>query len=321
MGPARAQQAGRTSAFAVVILTGMLAVASCSSTTSDDGTTSPGPTPSVDCTPGAADQPTEISRLTLDGVTAETFTTTLTVPFDGLAGGPLDRPSVVRAAVVTAESGAPVTFRTDTGGVIADRTADWLSAGREITVTSTQDESGCSAAVYLFSTRTGSLTLEVESDGGLSTTLDVVTATAAARNLSVDVMDTEVTSGADIDVTVTATDAFGNPVEGSTIAISVPQEAPARYLNGSNRATVLTDDEGRTEVRLLTESDRTRIFNVRVRAVKPRCTGVNQYGCGIDEPFIGAGEPVADIRVPVTVLQPPADDPVEEEVSPRSARR
>ncbi len=154
-GPARARQAGRTSAFAVATLMGLLAVASCTSTTSDDATTPPEPTPSIDCTPGAADRPTQISRLTLDGVTAETFATTLTVPFDGLEGGPLDRPSVVRAAVVTAESGAPVTFRTDTGGVIEDAAADWLSAGREITVTSTQDETGCSAAVYLFSTRTG----------------------------------------------------------------------------------------------------------------------------------------------------------------------
>jgi hypothetical protein len=63
---------------------------------------------------------------------------------------------------------------------------------------------------------------------------------------------------------------------------------------------------------------------------------VNQYGCTIDEPFIGAGEPVADVRIPVTVLQPPADDAVENdvvendavpgdeiegEVSSRSARR
>jgi len=316
-------------------------MASCSSTTTDDATSPPRPTPSIDCTPGAADRPTQISRLTLDGVTADTFATTLTVPFDGLAGGPLDRPSVVRAAVVTDESGSPVTFRTDTGGVIADRAADWLSAGREITVTSTQDESGCSAAVYLFGTRTGPLTLDVESDGALSTTLDVVNASAAARNLSMDVGDTEVISGEEIDITVTATDVFGNPVAGSNIVVSVPSQAPARYPNGSNRAIVLTDEDGQAQVRLLTSTNRTRTFNIRARGVDPRCTGsnpsaVNQYGCTIDEPFIGAGEPVADLRIPVTVLQPPADDAVENdvvendavpgdeiegEVSSRSARR
>ncbi len=307
-------------------LTGALALGACSPSTPDDDSGSPTGTPPVACAPGSADRPTQISRLTLDGVTADTFATTLTVPFEGLDGGPLDRPSVVRASVVTAESGAPVTFRTDNGGIIEDLGGDWLAAGREVTVASTRDEAGCSATVYLFSTQVGTSTLTVDSAGTLTTAVEVVTATAAARDLSVDIDRTEVMSGTDIDVTVTATDAFGNPVEGSSIIISVPTEAPARYLNGSNRATVLTDDDGRPQVRLLTESDRTRTFNVRVRAVKPRCTGVNQYGCAINEPFVGARAAIADVRESVTVLAPPVesaddDELIDEEVSPRSARR
>lgn len=317
-----------------------LAVASCDSGSADGGGDTPTPTPSIECTPGLADRPTEISRLTLDGVTTDAFATTLTVPFGGLENGPLDRPSVVRAAVVTSEWGAPVTFRTDSGAVIADLGADWLAAGQEITVISERDETGCSAGVYLFSTEVGSLTLSASSDGSLSTTVDVVTASSAARDLSLTVDATEVTSGDDLDVVVTATDVFGNRVAGTTIVISVPAQAPARYPNGSNRAIVLTDDDGRAKVRLLTDTDRTRTFRIRARGVDPRCTAagltaVNQYGCGSDEPFIGAAEPMSDVRVPVTVRAPAVDveaaadaeaasrldDEDDGAVSPRSARR
>ena len=301
-------------------LVGWLALTSCSSPTPDSATSSPAVTPTPLCSAGADDQPTTISRLTLDGVTADTFETTLTVPFDGVAGGPFDRPSVVRAAVVTTESAAPVTFRADTGGFITSLDDEWLDAPSEVTVRSMNDGAQCSASVYLFSTQTGPLTLSVESAGVLSTTLDVVTDSSAARSLEVIVSDTEVVTGEDINIEVSATDAFGNPVSGSPIVVSVPREAPARYPNGSHRATVLTDDNGRAEVRLLTSTMRTRTFNVRVRGVDPRCGSLNQYGCNRNEPFIGADDPISDVREAVTVVRPPAPDE-EEGPSPRSVRQ
>jgi hypothetical protein len=311
-------------ATAGLVLAGSIAIASCTSPTPDGATRSPDPTPSPTCAAGADGHPTQISRLTLDGVSSDTFATTLTVPFEGLRGGSFDQPSVVRAAVVTGESGAPVTFRTDTGGLIASLEDDWLDAPGEVTVRSVKDGGECSASVYLFGTRVGPLTLRVESSDVLSTSVDVVTDSSAARTLAVDLDSTEVMSGEDISVAVTASDVFGNPVSGSAIVVSVPRDAPARYPNGSHRATVLTDDDGRAEVRLLTSAVRTRSFNVRVRGVDPRCADVNQaevnqYGCTADEPFPGAGDPIFDVRVNVTVVPPTA--PEEEGISPRSARR
>lgn len=311
-------------AVGALALTSMLMVSACTATVSDDSATTT-PTPSVECTAGSADQPTVISRLTLDGVSADMFATTMTVPFNGLEGGPLDRPSVVRAAVTTAEFDAPVTFRVDTGFVIADLGADWWNADRAITVPSTLDETGCSAAVYIVSTTVGVLTITAESQGVLTTSIDVMTSPAAARNVSMKVDPIQAESGESFDVSVTATDAFGNPVAGSTLIIGVPREAPARYLNGSNRATVLTDGDGTASVQLFTNNSRARTFDIRARGVDPRCGDVNQYGCDADEPFTGAPPAVSDVRQQVTVLPPPADPVIsfagEPVINPRNERR
>ena len=288
-----------------MLLVGALLLTACTGADSTDTSSTAAPTTAPVCPQGAPDRPTEISRLTLDGVTAETFATTLTVPFAGLEAGPLDRPSVVRASVVTATSGAPVTFRADTGRVLETLDDGWPTAPSQVTVFSVPGTTSCVASVYLLSTRTGTLTLTVESIGSLTTTLEVLTSPSAARNVSLEVGAPELLAGEDLDATVTVTDVFGNRVANSVVIISVPRDGPALYLNGTNRATVLTDERGRARVQLVTVPDRGDRLTVRARGADPRCSAqINQFGCTADQPFLGASEAVSDVKTRVAIDQP-----------------
>lgn len=288
-----------------LLFVGALLLSACTGSDSSDPTTSAATTAAPVCPEGSADRPSQISRLTLDGVTAETFSTTLTVPYAGLEAGPLDRPSVVRASVVTKESGAPVTFRTDTGRLLETLDEQWPTAPNQVTVYSVPGTTSCLASVYLLSTRTGTLTLTVESVGTLTTTLEVLTSPTAARNVRLDLGAQEVLAGEDLDASVTVTDVFGNRVANSVVVISVPRDGPALYLNGSNRATVLTDERGRARVQLVTVPDRGDRLAVRARGADPRCSAeFNQFGCTADQPFIGASEPASDVRERVVITQP-----------------
>lgn len=286
-------------------MVGALLLTACTGSDSADTPTSTATTTAPACPQGAPDRPTEISGLTLDGVTAETFATTLTVPYAGLEAGPLDRPSVVRASVVTATSGAPVTFRADTGRLLETLDETWPTAPSQVTVFSVPGTTSCVASVYLLSTRTGTLTLTVESVGSLTTTLEVLTAPTGARNVSLEIGAEEVLAGENLDATVTVTDVFGNRVANSVVIISVPKEGPALYLNGTNRATVLTDERGRARVQLVTVPDRGDRLTVRARGADPRCSAqINQFGCTVDQPFRGASEAISDVRARVDIDQP-----------------
>ena len=269
----------------------------------DSPSNSEPPTPV--CAEGAPDRPTEISRLTLDGVTAQTFTTTLTVPYAGLDSGPLDRPSVVRAAVVTAESGAPVTFRASSGRLIESLDDAWPNAPSQITVYSVPGATSCIASVYLLSTRVGPLTLSVESEETLTTDVEVVTSPAAARNVTLEIKDGPIQAGEEVEVGITVTDAFGNRVVNSAVVISVPRDGPAAYLNGANRATVLTDERGRARVVLLTIADRGTRLTVRARGDNPTCdANINQFDCDANQPFAGVEPATSNVRKQIRIRQP-----------------
>jgi len=290
-----------------LLAAGFLVLSGCSGGSDSAPTASPtnSDPPTPVCAEGAPDRPTEISRLTLDGVTAQTFATTLTVPYAGLDSGPLDRPSVVRAAVVTAESGAPVTFRASSGRLIESLDDPWLDAPSQITVYSVPGTSSCIASVYLLSTRVGSLTLSVESEESLSTDVEVVTSPAAARNVDLELEDGPIQAGEEVEVGITVTDAFGNRVVNSAVVISVPRDGPALYLNGANRATVLTDERGRARVVLLTIADRGTRLAIRARGDNPACdAGINQFDCAANQPFAGAEPAKSNVRKQIRIRQP-----------------
>jgi hypothetical protein len=292
------------SASGVVIVSSLL-LAACTSADSGANPTTSSPSPTPVCAEGAQDRPTAISRLALDGVTAETFQTTLTVPYAGLEEGPLDRPSVIRVSVVTAESGAPVTFRSDTGRLVESLAADWLMAPSQVTVYSAPGSTACTAAVYLLGTVAGPMTLTAESADTLTAFLDVEAPPSAARDVSVSVQPRSVLAGAQIEVTVAAQDVFGNPIANSAIVIGVPRDGPAVYLNGANRATVLTDQRGRASVQLVTRPDRGSSVTIRVRGDNPVCAAeVNQYACVADQPFLGAPKARGSVKQTVEITQP-----------------
>lgn len=275
---------GSTGALAILLCLGMSA---CTTTPAAD----PGPTsfeastPALACPSGEMTAPPRVADLSFDDLRAQTFSTTLTVPFAGLDSGPLDRPSLVRVSVITDSSNTPVTF-TARGGQFIERVTDpWQRADSQITTFSVAGETTCTASAYLLATRVGDVRVTAQGRNTESAVVSVVTNPAAARNVSLTSEVTRVRAGDTVASTASVTDAFGNPIAGVAVVITTPGDGPGRFFNGAQRAVVLTDENGQATTEIVTVSGAGSNLIINARGDLTGCAPlVNQYTCAAGEP-------------------------------------
>lgn len=291
--------------MAVGLLTLGLLASACTGEGADSASPTEATTPAAPCPVGESTVPPAIRDLTFDTVTAETFRTTLTVPYAGLEGGALDQPSVVRAEVKTAVSNAPVTFRADGGRILDQLGGDWINAGDQLTVFSLTGTNVCVAGGYLFATQVGEVEFLAQGSNEERATVEVVTVPDAARNVSVRVSADAVLAGETVEAEIIVTDVFGNRVPGATVVITTPRKGPGAFFNGSRRAVVLTDERGRASVELVTFAGRGDSMTINVRGDAPACEiALNQFACAENQPVLGFAAAQAKVRARVTIRQP-----------------
>jgi len=295
-----------------------LLASACSGSSDDTSTPSPtAPTAEAPCPVGQSTIPPTIRDLTFDNVTAQTFRTTLTVPFEGLEGGPLDSPSVVRAEVKTAESNSPVTF-TAVGGLLIDRLGDdWAMAGEQLTAFSIAGTNACVANTYVFATRTGTINFIAQGANQEQSTIEVVTVPEAARNVSMRVSADSILARETVEVEINVTDVFGNRVPGAVVVITTPRKGPGSFFNGSRRAVVLTDERGRASVELVTVAGKGDSLTINVRGDAAACeSNLNQFACAEGVPVAGFPAARSKAKTVVNIRQPEVSL-----ISPRSGTR
>jgi hypothetical protein len=239
------------------------------------------------------------------------------VPFEGLEGGPLDSPSVVRAEVKTAESNSPVTF-TAVGGLLIDRLGDdWSMATDQLTAFSIAGTNACVANTYVFATRTGTIEFIAQGANQEQSTIEVVTVPQAARNVSMRVSADSILARETVEVEINVTDVFGNRVPGAVVVITTPRKGPGSFFNGSRRAVVLTDERGRASVELVTVAGRGNSLTINVRGDAAACEStLNQFACAEGVPVAGFPAARSKAKTVVNIRQPEVSL-----ISPRSGTR
>ncbi len=285
----------------------ILSVTACTSSVDpDSNSASPSPsTSTTSCAEGDPLEPPRVFSLTFDGISADTFDTTLTVPFAGLDSGPLDRPSVVRVAVLTSTSNAPVTFSARGGQLLERLTDPWQNAGDQLTTFSVAGDSRCTASVFLLATKVGTVKVSAQGQNLEMAEAAVVTNPAAAREVSVATARSAVRAGDTVETTVRVQDAFANPISGVPVVITTPRKGPGLFFNGARRAVVLTDENGQASTELITVAGAGSSLTIKASGDLPSCDRlINQYLCVAGEPVDFFTEAQATDRVKVRVRQP-----------------
>ena len=289
------------------ILASAVLVAGCSGDADDAGVVTPSVSPTQACPVGQSTLPPPISNLSIDGVSAATYRTPLSVPSGGLDTPRLDGPPVVRIEVTAAESNAPVTFTALGGQVIESLDDSWVEAPDQLTVFSLPGAERCTAAVYVFATKPGTVNLAVEGATILTGALDVVVPREGARNVSLRLEETTVLAGESVQATATVSDAFGNAIPNAVVVLSTPRKGPGRFLNGATRQTLITDSRGRASIDVLAVAGRGTTLTVRAEGDDASCiVERNQYDCPIDVPVPGFTASSGRVSADVPVEQPSA---------------
>lgn len=302
-------QGSRARRGKATITTGLLALAlvasACTGADSEPATPTEATTTAPPCPVGESTTPPVVRDLTFDSVTAQTFRTTLTVPYAGLDGGALDRPSIVRAEVKTAASNAPVTFVAAGGRILDQLGDDWPNASDQLTVFSVAGTNVCVAGTYLFATKVGTVEFLAQGANDERATVEVVTVPDAARNVSVRASADAVLAGETVEAEITVTDVFGNRVPSATVVITTPRNGPGSFFNGSRRAVVLTDERGQASVELVTRAGRGDSLRINVRGESAACEiAINQFACDENQPVVGFAAAQSKVRASVAIRQP-----------------
>lgn len=263
--------------------------------------------PAAACAPGDSVTPPDVEGLTVNGITAASYNIPLVVPYQGLAGGDEQRPSVLRLEVTTSTSGSPVTFRA-TGGQLVETLTGTTPATGELTVFSESGPEKCVAVAYLFSTAVGKGTVRVQGLNEEVGSFSVVTVREAARNVDLVVSSAKVDAGDPFDAIVQVTDVFGNPVENASVDLQLPERGAGTFATGANTFTVLTDTKGRASVAINTRAGSGKSLTVTARGDLAACRPFeNQYACLANQPIPEFTAASGTQKVKVLITEPSAE--------------